>query len=211
MYFVKPKQPNGIPYGVSNRGCIVTTVAGTTATPASPISLGDNWDTSAAPPSTCPLINTTTISTSIVTGPNSNSNAIPYGYLTQAAVAGYPALQNLCEPNNTNVCIWGEPAIMVLDNALTGNTPTAFLAVDCHTQYVDVNDLFVTFNDYGYFIFSTTDLTLGTNGNWSYYESHSQAELSWHSLGLPGRNRHVAWYRLLAAIGLWRSGTRCRC
>jgi hypothetical protein len=166
MYFVKPAQGLGVPYGISNRGCLVTTVAGTTTTPATPVSLGDNWDTnsSPSPPYQCPPITSTTIQTGIVTGPNSSSNAIPYGYLTQAAVAGYPALASDCTSNN--VCIWGEPAIMVLDNALTGNAPTAYLAVDCHTQYVNAGGQSVAFVDNGYFIFSTTDLTLGS---WNYY------------------------------------------
>jgi predicted secreted protein len=85
MYFVQP--PNGIPYGITTNGCLVTSVA------TSPYGLGEGWTgITQLPPSSC--------TASMPPG----NQVISYAALT--AAAGSHAPRGLS-------CAWGEPAIMV--------------------------------------------------------------------------------------------------
>jgi hypothetical protein len=85
MYFIQP--PQGIPYGIDNNGCLVTTVATT------PQGLGEGWTgITQAPPASC---------TASMPGGNW---AIGYSTLNSLAGAHVPGGVS---------CIWGEPAILV--------------------------------------------------------------------------------------------------
>jgi hypothetical protein len=85
MYFVQP--PQGIPEGIDNNGCLVTTVATT------PQGLGEGWTgITQAPPVSCDA-------------PMPEGNwAVSYGTLNLLAGSHAPIS-----------CVWGEPAIMVQD------------------------------------------------------------------------------------------------
>jgi len=85
MYFVQP--PQGIPYSISNNGCLVTTVAPT------PYGLGEGWTGIAQPPPA-----------SCAANMPPGSHTIGYNVLTAAAGSHAPAGVS---------CVWAEPAIMV--------------------------------------------------------------------------------------------------
>jgi len=83
MYFIQP--PQGIPYGIDNNGCLVTTVATT------PQGLGEGWTgITQAPPASC-------------------TAAFPEGNWA----ISYSTLNTLAGSHAPVSCIWGEPAILV--------------------------------------------------------------------------------------------------